>query len=113
MRDFREVHRYRERHPFLGWGDGDGGYFYIPEKKLTIIASRGAGWDHVSVSLEDRCPTWDEMEFVKRLFFKDDEVAYQLHPEVGKYKNLMPHCLHLWRPQQGLIPCPPSWMVAP
>ena len=70
-----------------------GGAFRIPRASgfrkiwLRIIASRGdpeaadegEKWDHVSVSLADRCPTWDEMEYVKRLFFKADETAFQLH----------------------------------
>ena len=28
---------------------------------VYVIASDGAGWEHVSVSRRDRCPTWDEM----------------------------------------------------
>lgn len=67
--------------------------------RLRVIVSAGQGWDHVSVSLPNRCPTWEEMDFVKNLFFKEDEVAMQLHVN-GKTKiNLHPYCLHLWRPQ--------------
>lgn len=113
MRDFGENHGYRLKHPKLGWGDHEGGFFYIPSKKLRIIASTGRGWDHVSVSLTDRCPTWDEMELVKRLFFKDDEVAIQIHPALKDYRSAMPFCLHLFRPQREIVPLPPSWMVAP
>jgi hypothetical protein len=113
MRDFSENHAYRQKHPTLGWGDHEGGFFYIPSKKLRIIASTGAGWDHVSVSREDRCPTWDEMNLVKELFFKEDETAIQIHPPASSYKNFMRYCLHLWRPQQAIVPLPPTWMVAP
>lgn len=67
--------------------------------RLRCIASCGQGWDHVSVSLFNRCPTWAEMDQVKRLFFEDEEVAMQLHVN-GKSKiNLHPFVLHLWRPQ--------------
>lgn len=67
--------------------------------RLRVIASAGQGWDHVSVSLPNRCPTWEEMDTVKNLFFKEDEVVMQLHVN-GKAKvNLHPYCLHLWRPQ--------------
>jgi len=113
MKDLRENHKYRQRHPSLGWGDHEGGYFYIPERGLRVICSNGGGWDHVSVSLADRCPSWDEMEFIKRLFFKDDEVVIQIHPALKNYKNAMPYCLHLWRPQKEEIPLPPTWMIAP
>ena len=67
--------------------------------KLRIIFSEGMGWDHVSVSLPTRCPTWDEMCFVKTVFFDDEEVVMQLHPPRSEYVNNFPFCLHLWRPQ--------------
>ena len=111
MKDFSENHQYRQRHPLLGWGDHEGGFFVIPDKGLRIIASTGRGWDHVSVSLATRMPTWDEMEFVKRLFFKEDEIVLQIHPPVGKYINRMPYCLHLWRNQREAFQLPPSDMV--
>jgi len=46
---------------------------------MMIVASDGAGWDHVSVSLRHRAPNWPEMEFVKRRFFNDGETVMQLH----------------------------------
>jgi hypothetical protein len=53
------------------------------------------------------------MEHVKRLFFKDDETAMQLHVPPSDHLSLHPYCLHLWRPQDREIPRPPSIMVAP
>lgn len=102
--------------------------------RLSIIASDGGGWDHVSVSLATRCPTWEEMCWVKRLFFEPDEVVMQLHPAETDYVNNHKFCLHLWRPQSqteieaireswgepwpygdlqspGEIPTPETWMV--
>jgi hypothetical protein len=78
---------------------------------LRVIASTGEGWDHVSVSLSDRCPTWAEMEFIKRLFFEDDETAFQLHVPPRDHVNNHPFCLHLWRPQTVPIPRPPAILV--
>lgn len=80
--------------------------------ELKILASAGGGWDHVSVSCRDRCPTWTEMEYAKRLFFKDDETAMQLHVPPAKHINRHPFCLHIWRPR-GLrkIPMPPANMA--
>lgn len=79
--------------------------------RLRVIVSGEEGWDHVSVSLETRCPTWNEMEFVKRSFFHVFEVAFQLHVPEDEHVNHMPYCLHLWRPQRVFIPRPPNRLV--
>ena len=112
---------------FLGQCDG---------AQLGMIASDGAGWDHVSVSCKRRCPTWDEMCWVKRLWFDDRETVIQYHPSSENYVNHHPFCLHLWRPQTdaelgavrdqwgeewdwgnlvsaGILPLPPTWMIGP
>ena len=95
-------------------GDHTCGVFLIPFRSslLTVIASAAEGWDHVSVSLASRCPNWEEMEFVKRAFFRDDEWAMQLHAPPSRHINAMPSCLHIWRPMKAEIPQPPAWMVA-
>lgn len=99
----------RREHPVYGWGDAHGGYFQI--NNLRCIASNAEGWDHVSVSLPDRCPSWQEMCRVKRLFFSDDEWVLQYHPSEHDYVNNHPFVLHLWRPQNLEIPKPPKVMV--
>lgn len=116
MRDLHEpaVNRWRMRFPGYPIGDGTCGAFMVPNAEgvsLRVIAASGLGWDHVSVSLPDRCPTWDEMELVKRLFFRDDETAMQLHVPPADHVNVHPYCLHLWRPLGAQIPRPPSIMV--
>jgi hypothetical protein len=96
-------------------GRDDAGVFYMylgPEKtEIHIIATTGDGWDHVSVSCQLRTPTWDEMEQVKRLFFKLHETAMQLHVPPHEHVNCHPHTLHLWRPIDVVIPRPPEHMV--
>lgn len=93
------------------------GAFDIPSPignyKLGVIVSDGEGWDHVSVSLSNRCPNWPEMCHIKSLFFRDDEVVVQYHPAKKDYVNFHPHCLHLWRWQGGEFPKPEMWMVGP
>jgi hypothetical protein len=54
-------------------------------------------WEHVSVSLPDRVPTWEEMDRVKSLFWDDEETVVQFHPARSAYVNAMPFCLHLWK----------------
>lgn len=101
-----------------GYGDGTCGAFNMPSPidgaNLRIIAAAAGGWDHVSVSRTNRCPNWIEMEYVKRAFFNDDEVAMELHVRPSEHLSLHAYCLHLWRPNDGRdIPMPPAFMVAP
>jgi hypothetical protein len=112
--DFFDKHR--QPHPFGGMGDTTCGAFLMRGpcgKELAILASSGDGWDHVSVSLEKRAPRWIEMDWVKHLFFNDDEVVMQLHVAKKDHINIHPNCLHLWRPHKsaGVIPLPPKEFV--
>ncbi len=89
--------------------------------RLRLLVSDGAEWvehelpgppfEHVSVSLEDRCPTWEEMCWVKSLFWEPEEVVVQYHPPESEYVNRHPYCLHLWRPIGVEVPRPPSVTV--
>lgn len=81
--------------------------------ELKIISSGGdeTGWEHVSVSTPRRPPNWQEMCFVKDLFWEPEEAAMQLHPPQSDYVNNHPHCLHIWKPLFAMIPLPPSIMV--
>lgn len=118
MRRLRELNRYRDRQwEYWMGGDGDdfGGCFKVPspvdQSSLCVIASNGEGWDHISVSRDLRTPSWRELEFVKRLFFRDDEVAVQFHVPSADHINIHPNCLHLWRPHDVAIPLPPVEFV--
>jgi hypothetical protein len=99
-----------------GIGDETCGVFEVPStidrSPLLVIASAGEGWEHVSVSRKNRCPNWPEMEQIKRLFFRDEEVCMQLHVAVPNHISVHPNCLHIWRPTDQAIPLPPHWMVA-
>lgn len=91
------------------------GIFSIPkpEGPMLIIASAGAGWEHVSASFQFRTPTWNEMCEVKNIFWLPSETVLQYHPSEIDYVNCHPNCLHLWRPIGEKIPVPPTWMVGP
>lgn len=78
---------------------------------LTVIASDGEGWEHVSVSLQTRPPTYTEMQFVKEQFWDDDEWVVEFHPSKQAYVNNHPFCLHLWKPVDVAFPTPPSRLV--
>ena len=82
--------------------------------ELRIIMSPAfeeISWEHVSVSVKTRCPTWEEMVWVKSLFWADDEVVIQYHPALSEYVNEHPFCLHLWKPVNVILPTPPMRCV--
>lgn len=112
-----ELSKYRIRFGQLASDDsyGNTGAFEIPHNSnmIKIIASDGEGWDHVSVSLKNRCPNWPEMCFIKNLFWAPEECVIQYHPPESEYVNHHPHCLHLWQPQNYEIPIPDSILVGP
>lgn len=134
MKDsFAHLDQYREPHPITGYvGQGDTvGAFRIPHfdtrqrrENLThfiVIASDGGecGWDHVSIHVryrqgidrKMRTPTWDEMCWIKDLFFDEDETVLQFHPRKTDYVNTHKHVLHLWRPVNQTIELPPMILV--
>ena len=106
-------------------GDKHGAFFLrcpTTGERLTLIVADGETtwkresmdgepWDHVSVSCERRCPTWQEMCWVKEIFFADDELVVQYHPAKSDYVNEHPFVLHLWRPLVSPIPMPPKKCV--
>ena len=130
---FHVPNRYRIRSGRMGSDDslGQAGAFFVPNPHqgkggprvpLSVIASDGTrhdgdepdellGWEHVSVSLPHRCPTWAEMDYVKSLFWDDEDAVMQLHPPRSMWVNNYPTCLHLWRPTRCAVPLPPSWLV--
>lgn len=77
-------------------------------RTFTIVASLddpgledGLKMEHVSVSLKDRDPTWEEMCFFKSQFWGEEDEVVQVHPKRSSYVNLHRHCLHLWRRSDG------------
>lgn len=95
--------------------DGNNGVFPIKRGKLQffVIASDGMGWDHVSVTIANRqrTATWEEMCFIKDIFFSKDEWAVQFHPASVDYVDNHKYCLHLWHSQRQVQPRPLNIMV--
>lgn len=97
--------------------NGRNGFFILPgphkRVKLQVMVSSGMDWEHVSVKPvnENRCPTWDEMCYVKDTFWAKDEVVIQYHPAETEYVNLHPFVLHLWMPTYTPLPVPPLIFV--
>lgn len=112
---FHVPEQFRVTHPVLGDGEGNNGFFMVRLKgktdRIRCIASDGMGWEHVSVSWADRCPTWAEMCAIKDLFWDEDDWVVQFHPAASEYVNNHPYCLHLWRPTDAVLPKPEMIMV--
>lgn len=123
-----EIERYRYTDGPMGTTAdmGANGAFAIPLPSgviVNVIASDGSDWrecdlpgipwEHVSVSLARRCPTWEEMDAVKRIFWRDDELVIQMHVPRERHVNCHPFCLHLWKPIGVEIPLPPMSTVGP
>jgi len=105
-------------------GDLHGAFVDVPGPcgmTLNIIATDGyteeglppeaADWEHVSVSGR-RMPNWQEMCYVRDLFWSPTNWVVQFHPPQTEYVNCHPNCLHLWA-FNGVMPTPPSILVGP
>jgi hypothetical protein len=92
---------------------GPGGTLLMALSSGPSSAANDTGWEHVSVSAEKRCPTWEEMCWVKDLFWDEHEMAVQYHPPKSEYVNFHPFVLHLWACATMPIPMPPSILVGP
>lgn len=122
--------KYRlKKHPKLGSDSsyGNNGFFIIPHYKIDDYdincqisdgnLSGGDSWEHVSVTISskkrkvERCPTWDEMCFVKNVFWNEDECVVQYHPPKSQHVSMHHYCLHLWKKVGYEFPLPDSMMV--
>lgn len=119
MRNLYELTPYRD----VNWGlrcygqigGREVGCFRIPKDgaQLRVIVSAGGGWDHISVSLVDRCPTWEEMEHVRKQIALPHEVWIQFGLPARDHINCHPYCLHWWRPMHREVKLPPAIFVGP
>lgn len=118
---FRVPETYRIKSGLLAStaASGNNGAFNIPilengiARLVRVIASDQEGWEHVSVSLPNRTPSWGLMCQIKDLFWPPEAWVMQYHPSRDNYVNFHKHCLHLWRPVGVEFPTPPSYMVGP
>ena len=93
--------------------DGMGGKYYdkYTGKWLNFIFSYQMGWEHLSVSMPSRTPTWEQMCIMKDRFWNKNEACVEYHPREEDYVNNHKHCLHIWRPTHETLPTPPSILV--
>lgn len=62
------------------------------------------GWlKHISVSCDDRYPSWEELRTLKIYFFGDIDCMMMM-PKKSDYVNVHRNCFHIWE-------CPESWDI--
>lgn len=116
--NLEKLEKYRKPHPrYYNHTKGDNfGWFEVPRRKKTLYIQSSPSdeeWHHVSVScsIYNESPSWEDMCFVKDLFFNDEDVVVQYHPKKSEYVNIAKNCLHLWKWNGGEFPTPNKILV--
>lgn len=102
--------------PFRSYPGERQGWVEIPHRGKVLrcmFCADAEGWDHVSVSTggSKYPPTWDDMCYIKDLFFEESECVVQFHPAKSDHINIHKRCLHLWRKVDDVFPMPPREFV--
>lgn len=113
MKSIEEMHKAPRVLVMTKSDDGFNGTIHMPKWTGSIVVSWGGGWEHVSVRPFKKhiTPSWDDMCYIKNLFWNDKECAVQYHPPKSQYVNNMPNCLHIWKPVGHNPEMPPSILV--
>jgi hypothetical protein len=53
-------------------------------------------WYHVSFSLSDRIPSYEQMAWVRQTIFSPTLKVLQIFPPLDEHYSFHPNCLHLW-----------------
>lgn len=131
---YKAHRRYLIAQPGSGqWGDGITYGMAVLSgptgRELMVQFSAGDGWEHVSASVvrlkphkpgtqsgtikpTGKIPNWDEMSFLKGIFWDPEDCVVQYHPPESEYVNFL-NVLHLWRPIDVDLPRPPAILVGP
>lgn len=109
------IERFRIKDGLMGsdefYGNNGVFCFFYKNNVINTIASDQMGWEHVSISLKHRCPTWEEMCHIKNLFWDECETVVQYHPKKSEYVNRHPFCLHLWKKINSEYELPPKKLI--
>lgn len=87
------------------------GFFWLPvvnskgdkfEKSARFLcrATKLQGWRVVAVNVpsQGRSATWEELHWVKKFFWDDDDMVFMFHPGKSTYVYDNTFWLHLWQP---------------
>lgn len=65
-------------------------------KGLRCLKAKERGLWHISMSLPDRLPTYEEMKEVRYKFLPDNCYMAQIFPPSSEFVNVHPFTLHLY-----------------
>lgn len=72
--------------------------------EVRVIVSRDAGRWHISISVADRYPTWEEIKAARYGLVPDDAFMVMGLPPAIHYINLHPNAFQLWETtDRGLV----------
>lgn len=101
MKDLRTLNPCRVRNPFMEVmlnldNPRNSGAFEFKRDGafMYVIASIDGGREHVSASFNHKMPTEQDMEWLKRKFFKPEELEAVYEGPAGMIEA---HTRHLWR----------------
>lgn len=61
---------------------------------FIMVAKEAGGW-HLSISCQDRYPTWDEIKQARYELLPDNVTMAMLLPPKEEYVDVHPNCFHL------------------
>ncbi len=77
-------------------------YMFLSMSRLKVVYGEekieGMWWRHLSLSRQDRVPSYDDLTKVKSAFAGDHRAAVMVLPKKEEHINIHPNCLHLWWP---------------
>lgn len=80
---------------------GDGMSWINHKRKLYVIVSYALEldqqmWLHLSISHQNRIPTYEEMTYLKKHWAGDEAKAIEVHAPRMEHVNIQKHTRHLW-----------------
>lgn len=83
----------------------------LTQKRYWCKFTRAMGWEHLTISGQNKVPDWNVMCKVKDIFWDDEECCIEYHPRKSQYVNNNETCLHIWKPIGVELPEPPTILL--
>lgn len=123
--DISHLEKFRHTKPGAALSSNEGdrfGVFYIQNAASSFIilfdsgedhgGNPGTGWERAEMRVAahsgDRVPIYAEMDWLKGLFWDDDECAVQMHLPKHERRQAPPNTLYLWKEAGKEFPRPPA-----
>ena len=99
MKKLEEIKKTKEIKIKDEWeGEISGTYYDEGSKDLLIfVFNYRNDIEHLVVSTKDECPNWEQISKIKKVFFNEYEIDFQLRPVKIEYINNEKYCIHIWK----------------